>query len=29
MVCEQFERILEQQDDDTLPKPALDHLDDL
>ncbi len=27
MQCEQFEQILEQQDDGTLPKPALDHLE--
>jgi hypothetical protein len=27
MQCEQFEQILEQQDDGALPKPALDHLE--
>ncbi len=27
MQCEQFERILEQQDDGALPKPALDHVE--
>lgn len=27
MQCEQFEQFLEQQDDGTLPKPALDHLE--
>ena len=27
MQCQQFEKILEQQDDGPLPEPALDHID--